>query len=403
MENYLDPNDFYSEVLDSWRELWDSELSLYENISSIINDAVRLPGKSIFLPIAATYCLIPSKWAKCVPILFSYGEEGSGKSSIAYIASKIHGTNCFSAADTFASLRNSLDTMRWIDLETKTFEKEGVMMCWDNLHIDVLKYDQKLYQLLLLGYSRQTEKMQIAGKEGQNLSYHVFCPKIISSVEPIHLVPEFRELKRRLLIVPHKKWERFSVEERVEFPTEFSERLDPDSIDWNGLNDEYLSFWGEEDRCRRYVGYRHLFSSRTGRKSLQVPEIIDTHRWNISIDLLCTGLVVGTWASPQEAIIAVSKYWEFQVKKEQEDSLASRKLIEDFIEEEVGSLIRINEKLIAANQQPAKVIIPAIKLRKFLDQCEIEGRLEEKLTQKQRVELMFQIGWTLSKEGWVQR
>jgi len=91
------------------------------------------------------------------------------------------------------------------------------------------------------------------------------------------------------------------------------------------------------------------------------------------------------------------------MKKEQEDSLASRKLIEDFIEEEVGSLMRINEKLIAANQQPAKVVIPAIKLRKFLDQCEIEGRLEERLTQKQRVELMFQIGWTLSKEGWIQR
>lgn len=242
---YLDPKEFYANHLDSWSEYWDNGLNLYKNVENIIAQSVFLPSKSIVLPIAATYLLIPTKWSLKCGILFSFGDEGSGKSTIAKLATKIHGVPyVFSPSDTFASIRNALDNLRWIDPVTKEFEKEGCILCWDNIHTETLERDLKIYQMLLFGYDRATDKISIASLNGSNMDFFVYCPKIISSINPIHLTPQFGELVRRIILIPHKKWEKFTADERREYEgIDINiDRLDPEVVDWTGIEQNFLLF-----------------------------------------------------------------------------------------------------------------------------------------------------------------
>jgi hypothetical protein len=245
-QEYLDPREFYANELQSWQSLWDSNLNLYENVSNILSQSVFLPNKELLLPIATIYILMPCKWSKIAPIMFSWGDKGSGKSTIATLANYIHGLKqSFSPTDTFASVRNALDAMRWINAEDKDLEKEGALLAWDNIHISTLERDPKLYQLLLFGYNRSTDRIRIASTQGKNIDYHVYCPKIISSTEPIHLVPEFNELQRRLIVIPHKPFEKFNAEEIKPYKgIDINiDRLDLDSICWDGIEKEFLIFW----------------------------------------------------------------------------------------------------------------------------------------------------------------
>lgn len=70
-EKYLSPDEIYGEELQPWQDLWDQELSLFENTHRIASQSVLLPNQSIQLPIAVIYILTSSKWAKVLPILFS--------------------------------------------------------------------------------------------------------------------------------------------------------------------------------------------------------------------------------------------------------------------------------------------------------------------------------------------
>ncbi|HEY9658535.1 MAG TPA: hypothetical protein V6C65_08805, partial [Allocoleopsis sp.] len=193
---YLDPKTIYADELDHWERYWNKELSLYENILNLCSQCVALPRQDLQLPIAVIYMLIPSKWAKVLPILFSWGDRGTGKTTFASLASNLHGQHqLFSSADTFASLRNALDQMRWMD-EYKEFEKEGAILCWDNVSRETFLRDEKIYQMMLFGYNRTSERILLAQPDGTNREYRVFCPKIISSVQPLHTYFEFEELRR---------------------------------------------------------------------------------------------------------------------------------------------------------------------------------------------------------------
>lgn len=268
---YLNPKDFYANHLDSWQEYWDGKLNLYQNVANLISQSVFIPNKQVILPIVATYLLLPTKWSLKCGILFCFGDEGSGKSTIAKLAVKLHGVPyIFSPSDTFASIRNALDSLRWIDPITKEFEKEGAILCWDNIHQETLERDLKIYQLLLFGYDRGTDKISIASQSGTNIDFHVYCPKIISSVNPIHLTPEFGELIRRIILIPHKKWEKFTVQEKNEYGDADinNDRLDVDMVDWDGLESNFLLFWNDESNCKNYVAWRKQLTKKGKKLSL---------------------------------------------------------------------------------------------------------------------------------------
>lgn len=402
---YLNPKDFYANELESWECLWNENLTLYENAYSILSQSVFLPNKTLILPLATIYILMPCKWSKVAPIMFNWGDKGSGKSTIATLANYIHGfKQTFSPTDTFASVRNALDAMRWVNNEEKDLEKEGALLAWDNIHINTLERDPKLYQLLLFGYNRSTDRIRIASTQGKNIDYHVYCPKIISSIEPIHLVPEFNELQRRLIVIPHKPFEKFNSEEMQDYEgiDIKSDRLELDSISWDGIEKEFLTFWNTPEYCQNYVAWRGMLT-RKGKKPFKLPPTISGENWTISIDLIATGLTLKVWNSPQNAIDYLGDYWEYINLKIFSESSATLGHLRNFINEEVGLMLSLNTKIIESGGVPHEILINPQKLKDRLVWLQNTGQLDITPRQKDINFLMWELGWKLSVKGWVQR
>lgn len=400
---YLDPNDFYRQEMESWEELWDDDATLYENVYNILQQSVLLPQKDLMLPILATYILIPSKWALILPILFSWGGKGSGKSTTAIFANKLHGRNqTFSSTDTFSAIRNALDGMRWIDITEKDLEKEGALLAWDNLHVSTLKRDERIYQLLLFGYSRASDKISIAQPDGSNKEFFVFCPKIISSVDDIHLYPEFEELHRRLLVIPHKSFEEFNTDEKQAYEDFdiFTDKLDIDSIHWDGIEDKFYSFWNDTDNCKLYAKYRAALT-RKGKKDFV--HTMTSSQWTISIDLMVTGLIVGAWKTPTEAINHMNAYWEFANKHIFSQLGATIEHLKAFIEEEIGMQRTLNQQLAEKGKTGITLIISPQKLKNRIAYHNARGELDINPRQQDVIFIMSKLGWRLTSKGWTEK
>jgi hypothetical protein len=294
--------------------------------------------------------------------------------------------------------------MRWIDPATKTMEMEGAVLCWDNISVDTLRRDQKVYQLLLVGYDRDTDRIAIADSQGKNKDYYVFCPKIISSVEPIHLHYDFKELRRRLFVIPHKKWEKFNLEEKQAYVDMdiINDRINIDSVAWAGIEDRYYEFWNDEQNCLQYVGWRNILTRR-GKKNFKIPESITSARWTITIDIIAVGLVLGAWSSIQDALEYFDAYWSYCNKYIYSEFGATLEHLKDFINEEVSVTKALNAQFIENGIKPQPVIIPAVKLKNKLAVLQAEGCLDVSPTNKDIQALMRELGYRLTKRGWMEK
>ncbi|NJN13115.1 MAG: hypothetical protein HC815_36420 [Richelia sp. RM1_1_1] len=401
---YINPKDIYALHIDSWRDYWNDELGLFENTHYLLENSIWLPNKTILSTIAATYTLIPTKMSFVVPVLFCWGDKGSGKSTLSLLANSIRGFNqLFSPSDTFASLRNALDGMRWIDSYSKEMEKEGAILAWDNINEETLKREPKIYQLLLYGYNRRTDRVSIANNDGTNKEYNVFCPKIISSVEPLHLKHEFNELHRRLLIIPHKPFEKFSKQDLIAYQDlDINiDKLDLDSISWDGVHENFYKFWNDLGNCTTYATWRNQLTKKT-KKSFKIPKVISSARWTICIDLICTGLTLGVWDTPQDAVNFIAEYWNY-MDGYLETGSATQGHLQDFIQDEVGFQLKQNEILENKGLEPIEIIVQASKLKERLIFLQQTGSLEITPRTKDINNLMWELGWKLTTKGWMQR
>lgn len=402
----------YEQELTHWSELWDDSCDLFKNVLNIIQKSILLPNFEIQGKIAAVYLLQSSRLARTLPILFSWGERGSGKSTLAVLASKLRGINqIFSATDTFASIRNSLDLMRWHDPSVKSIEKEGAILCWDNLHAETLISDNKLYQMMLCGYSRATERLQIAGSDGFNREYRVFCPKIISSIDPLHQRFQFAELERRLIVLIHKPVEKFKTSDVPnnssidELKTNFfEEKIDIDGIAWNGIEELFLKPWTDENICLQYVRLRKQLT-KPGKKSIKLPENIEASKFTCLIDLLITGLILGAWESPQEGLEVFSSH--FAWLENQSETLAGynlKRLIEnEFLSRAFPEVWHeMNESLRDQGLEPAVKRFSTKALKQFIEEKKNNGSVDIILNPDILREIMRSLGFKLQGNYWVE-
>lgn len=405
MEGYLDPKQFYASELESWELLWNNELSLFDNVENLISNSVFLPRKDICNKVVAIYAMMPSKWSKVAGILFSFGDQGSGKSTIANLINRLHGKQyTFSPTDTFASIRNALDKMRWTDVQTKEFEEEGCILCWDNISRETLLRDNKIYQLLLFGYNRNNDKISIASSDGTNREYFVYCPKILSSVEPIHLDSKFVELRRRLIVIPHKPFDKFSFQEKQLYKDVDinNDRIDIDAINWEGIQSKYFDFWSDKANCTLYVYFRNELTKRT-KKQFKLPKSITGEKWTITVDLIATAMVLQAFDTLQDGVDFFTQYWQYSDTQIYGEFSATLEHLRLFIEEEIGTLRDINEKFVLDGKPVTPLIISPARLKSKITELQSRGELD--ITPKTHVinDLMYQLGWKLSTKGWVER
>lgn len=399
---YLDPKEFYANELDDWKKIWDSSKNFYQNIESIVDNSVFFPARDIVLPVVSSYICVPSKWAKILGVLLCYGKEGSGKSTVSHIACKVHGlTQTFSATDTFASIRNSLNNMRWLT-EDRQQEKEGVILCWDNIHSSTLSENKHIYQMLLFGYNRASEKISIANNDGTNRDFYVFSPKILSTIDAIHLNPDFSELKRRLYLIPHKPYKNFLPKDKENYKDRnIEDRIDLDSINWDGMDEKFHLFWNSRENVQNYAKLRTALTRKNSKLSKNLPISMTSERWTISIDLIVTGVVTGKWLDVRDAIAHMGEYWKY-VDSEMSEGSATVSHIESFINEQVGWELETNQKLVESGMRANEVFISPSKLKERIAFHQTRGELDCNPDTKKITQIMNQLGWKLTTKGWKQ-
>lgn len=369
MQNvYIDPDIILGEVSSSYKELWDSDLSYWENWLSIANQACWLPERNIQMPVALAVAMANAKWCRTLPILFSCGSAGTGKSTFATIAAASRETRLWTANDTFASLRNDLSMLRFLDPPINSQYRDGPLLAWDNLGPETLK-DPKLYQLLLLGYSKKTEVMSIAGGEQGNLTFHTFSSKIFSSIHPFHLLDEFSELARRLIVIFHSK---IDDDDFNPLPIE--------SYSWEGAYDEYCAYWGDFNLARK-TGENRNKILRIPFKSL--PESFSRQRWEISVDIINTLISYNAIATPKEGIELLDKYWTYFDRNKTKNSTPQSKLIADFIDPIIDSIAEENAVKATINLPGLIEGVPSRQVMDFLKRKSELGELDFAMTPRE--------------------
>ncbi len=380
-------------VSDTWREIYIESQPLSWNLLSLLKQTIFLPHN--FYDIIATYFLLPSALCKTIPYLFLYGQSGSGKSTVAKLASYLHSVSINSSSDTFAGIRNSLEAKRTTYVEipsdsllyptvAKTVERNTCMV-WDDVDANVFTSNPDLYRMFKFGYDRSTDKIILSSKEtGVNLEFRCFCPKIFSSITPLHLDDRFKELKRRMIVIPCKRVEELSEQRQSELgikPNEWqSKLLDVDACDWGGFSEEFDAFWDLE-LAQAFVITRKLLS-----KSVKG---LTSQQRTISLDLMACGIASGVWKDEQEATSRLKSYWSwFKGETEKASSLGS--LLKDYIATEARN----------AKNAGIELEIYTAQIRSQVDVWVQQGWLFEAPRSRDIKECLLDIGMRLQKGKW---
>ena len=381
-------------VSGTWREIYDDSLSLPDNLINILRRTVYLPQN--FYLITAAYFMMPSALCKVVPYLFLYGQSGSGKSTYARIASYLHGTSINGSNSTFAGIRNEIETNRngvirvqsdsdYVDTEQKEVERNTCLI-WDDIDARLFLDDLNLYRLFKCGYDRSTDKIIISSREtGVNLEFHCFCPKIFSSISSLHLDDRFKELRRRLIVIPFKRVEDISSEILNSYSVSKANwqdnLIDDMAYDWKGFNELYSDYW-DLNKANTFLSYRKLFSG-------SVPGLNSQQRI-ISLDLIATGLTCGIWLNLDVAIEDIKAYWQW-FKQETEANAGLNGLLKEYIKQETkNAVVGGIELKIYTNQ-----------IRNQVQLWVNKGWLYETPRAKDVKEQMFDLGMRLQKGVWV--
>ena len=332
----------------TWEEVYDSSSLLAWNLLNILKHTIFLPHD--FYDIITAYFLLPSALCSTVPYLFLYGQSGSGKSTVAKVGSYLHGCSINSSSDTFAGIRNDLDNRRkgWAerpdpDAPGRTYTvaaERNICMIWDDIDASVFGKSPDLYRLFKFGSNKATDKIVLSSKEtGVNLEFHCFCPKVFSSISPLHLDDQFRELRRRLIVVPCRRIEELSDVRKAELNVTNdnwqSKLLDLDIYDWKGFSEVFNKFWNM-DMAKAFISIRRLLHENV--------KGLGSQQRAISLDLMTTGIVTGVWQDETIALKQIKAYWKW-FKTETEKNAGLGSLLADFIKLETKNASNGNRPL----------------------------------------------------------
>ena len=321
----------------TWRELYDESSSLAWNLENILRCTILLPYE--FYDIITAYFLLPSALCRTVPYLFLFGQSGSGKSTVAKVASYLHGSGINSSSDTFAGIRNDLNARRKGLVKVKDensytgdYLKEterNVCMVWDDVDASVFTNSPDIYRLFKFGSNKSTDKIILSSSEvGENLEFHCFCPKIFSSISPLHLDERFKELKRRLIVIPCKRVEDLTDERKAELNLvdgAWQDKiLDLDTYDWSGFETNFRGEWDLE-QAGIFIKMRDLLG--------QSVKGLTSQQRSMSLDLMATGITTNVWEDEIQALERIKAYWAwFKTETEKNSELGS--LLRDYIKQE---------------------------------------------------------------------
>lgn len=352
----------------------DPELSLGQNIVTIISKQFCLPKMRLQIPIIASYFLMPSQLTSTVPVLLLEGKEGTGKTDLMLFGAGIYGVQVQNAAWTYAALRNEITHKRDGNSE---FSEQAYMLFLDNLNPETLK-NENIYTLLLCGYSRKSSIVKIAKSGGLTIDFDTYCPKVCSTVHNLLGDPSHRELKRRCLVIRTKHWKEISTKDEISSEFDVSNYQSLDGLDLYHLQSTYSAFWRENANIAEYLLQKKKLNKSL--KGFQLKGLI--------LDLLTT-MIVTEVLEEDEAIDTVKRFLDWQASTESDSALLD--CIKNFIAEENKPYAEVGIEIKEINPKRLKDAIT------FLAN---EGALDVIPTPQLIATGMASLGWTLKSGKW---
>lgn len=260
---------------------FDETLLLGENLTKVLTliTAGLKPWEYKFL---ASYASLPSMLCKILPIVELFGQPGSGKTQLLLAVSAISNQGVISGQSTGASLKNYINSIRWVDPDTMTKEKNCLLLI-DNLNEDSFKKEEYLSSFLN-GYNRKTDKCFISNGRGQNQVFKTFCPKMYTTIWE----KTSTELTRRTIVI------------RTIKTAKLDNVFDPDDIYWKPFKDSVKQFWKKEDNWQLFKDFDRNFHE------LPKPNHSKEY-WTILKWVLISGVAIGVWDNMPRAILETSE------------------------------------------------------------------------------------------------
>ena len=345
---------YKSDESNSWRQFWDDELPVGQSLQALIKHFILLPQD--FYDIVAAYLLMPSALCQTVPYLFFFGASGSGKSTLGKIASKWYGVKVSTSGVTYAGLRNLVSERRCKQIVIKPGDAENLPLykeveintavVWDDIDVKTFLDNPNFYRLFKFGYDRETDLISISSEtKGKNLDFRCFCPKIFSSISPLHQDERLKELKRRLLPIHFSLAEDLNEKRLTELGlTKNNWQLflkDFNAYSWQGFNQVFVDFW-DKDVAEAFLIAKQTLAKNTIRLS--------SYQKIISLDLLAAGIVSEVWKDEVVAISKLKAYFSW-LKKQDEQASGLKQLLKEFIATEAKNFASKNSKISISSRE----------------------------------------------------
>jgi hypothetical protein len=386
---YIDLSVFNSGLID-WEELWEDDLDLPENFCSLLEQSVVLDD--IYYKIVVSYLLCNSAICQVLPSLFLYGNKGTGKSTIGFLASKLHNIHIHTSADTFASIRNDLDSRKYVTIAVpdpkydnriipKKIEKHCLLI-WDDIDENTFRDYPNLYRIFKSGYDRSSDTVSIAKSPGKNVRFKCFSAKIISSTYPFHSDTNYTELGRRILPIITKKLDFYQGKKKAE------DLLNLNLVNWVGIEKKYQEFWSSEYLAQTVRDFRQ--------KLIKITMPFDSHKRAISLDLMAIGLASYLFFDIDEAIAYWDDYWKTTETKVISVN-ALKELLSDYLEKHLKEIQSCYPDEFLPRETYS---ISSTALKAQVELWEMNGALDDKLTPKLISQTMRELDWYLSKGKW---
>lgn len=201
----------------------------------------------------------------------------------------------------------------------------------------------------------------------------------------MHLDDRFKELKRRLIVIPCRRIEELSDERQAQMGVARnnwqSKLLDISAYDWKGFDKVFDEFWDCE--------MASVFAVTRKELSCQVRDLTSLQR-AISLDLMATGVACTIWEDGEIASRRLKLYWDW-FKKETEENAGLSELLKQFIRQEERNAKNGNRNL--------EIYTPQV--RGQVDMWVAQGWVYEKPRPKEIKELMLDLGMRLQQGRWI--
>lgn len=301
----------------------------------------------------SAYATLPSVLCKILPIVEIVGSAGSGKSQLLLAISSVSGQSVISGQSTGASLKNHINSIRWADPETKTCEKNTLLLI-DNLNEDSFKKEEYLSSFLN-GYNRKTDRCFISNGKGQNIEFRTFCGKLYTTIWE----KSSTELARRVVTI------------RTTKTASLDGLLDPDDISWKETRSSLKTFWEQKSN---WLAFKEVEKRYGGTPKPNHSK----EYWTLLKYPLISGVVVGSWDTLATAIDETSVWLD--------NALKSRNtLLELIILKSVEEVLGFKQVEWSELSKKVKIHIPPKPLKIALEIAVADGLIEKpKLSEVQQ-------------------